>query len=77
MASSGSRGTELTVAWMRANGISIGELSRRTGIERVHLSRILRGHTQSVSIKSALAIQKATSGAVKVVHFVEQSRAAS
>jgi transcriptional regulator with XRE-family HTH domain len=70
-----TRGAVETEAWRKAQGsdMSIGELSRRTGIDRIQLSRILRGLIKTVSVEHAIALSKATGGVVPVEAFAQES----
>lgn len=57
--------------FLETTGISVAELSRKTGIPHATLLSYVKG-THEPSLRNALAIEEATLGAVKVENMVKE-----
>jgi hypothetical protein len=64
-----TQGAKETRAWLAANDMSVPDFCEQNDLNRIEVQRCLRGERQRTSVDLAVAISRATGGAVSVEAF--------
>lgn len=66
-------GATLLQRYLQSRGISLYAFCRDNRLDRIALSRLLKGERKRVSVDIALRVQRATGGAVPVASWASEA----